>query len=586
FVPSPFDATSQLYRTGDLARWLDEDELEFLGRDDRQVKLHGQRIELDEITTTLMSHPEVTAAAVQLNRLETEAPEAFCKSCGLSSRYPEIRFDAAGICSTCTAFEGYRQELDQYFRSLPELEARFRQLRDRRQGDYDCLMLLSGGKDSTYVLYQLAAMDLDILTFTLDNGYISEGAKANIRRVTEHLGIDHVFATTEHMPEIFADSLARYSNVCNGCFKTIYTLSMNLARERGIPSIVTGLARGQLFETRLVDMCSAEQFDPATIDTTVAAARKAYHRIPDAPTRLLPVKIFEDDRIFDEIEFIDFFRYCDVELAEMYSFLADYAPWVRPQDTGRSTNCLINDTGIHVHKLERGYHNYALPYSWDVRLGHKTRSAAMAELDDQIDVDRVSAILAEIGYQPKDRGSEQSLTAFYTAGEELASRALRDWLAEHLPPYMLPTHFIRLPALPLTANGKVDYAGLPQATRRTAQDTTPPRNDLERALTELWRARFGLTQIGIHEDFFELGGDSVLAIQLVDTAAADGLSLEPRQLFEYPTIAELATELASSTAGRAAQRAPAAPQVAASESDRARVLAALKQRSEDRSGHG
>ena len=69
----------------------------------------------------------------------------------------------------------------------------------------------------------------------------------------------------------------------------------------------------------------------------------------------------------------------DVELAELYDFLERRAPWVRPADTGRSTNCLVNAAGIHVHTTERGYHNYAEPYSWDVRLGHKTRDGAREE---------------------------------------------------------------------------------------------------------------------------------------------------------------------------------------------------------------
>ena len=91
----------------------------------------------------------------------------------------------------------------------------------------------------------------------MDNGFISDQAKENIRRTVAFLGIDHAFATTEAMNAIFRDSLERYSNVCNGCFKTIYILGTARAAELGIPVVVTGLSRGQLFETRLVP----QQFD-------------------------------------------------------------------------------------------------------------------------------------------------------------------------------------------------------------------------------------------------------------------------------------------------------------------------------------
>ena len=103
------------------------------------------------------------------------------------------------------------------------------------------------------MLARLADMDLKILAFTLDNGYISDEAKANIRRVVDVLEVDHIFGSTPAMNQIFVDSLKRFSNVCQGCFKTIYTLSANLACEKNIPFIVTGLSRGQFFETRLTE---------------------------------------------------------------------------------------------------------------------------------------------------------------------------------------------------------------------------------------------------------------------------------------------------------------------------------------------
>src|SRR5260370_4185047 len=109
---------------------------------------------------------------------------------------------------------------------------------------------MSGGKDSTSMLYQLCGLGLKPLVFTLDNGFISEAAKANIRRVVQSLGVALVVGGTPHMNEIFVDSLKRFANVCNGCFKTIYTLATNLAHEEGIPRILPGLSRRQFFETR------------------------------------------------------------------------------------------------------------------------------------------------------------------------------------------------------------------------------------------------------------------------------------------------------------------------------------------------
>ena len=175
------------------------------------------------------------------------------------------------------------------------------------------------------------------------------------------------------MNEIFVDSLHRHHNVCNGCFKTIYTLSTQIALEKQIPFIVTGLSRGQFFETRLTEELFQNEVSTTDIDNTILEARKLYHRESDAVKRLLDVSAFEDDAVFEKVQYIDFYRYSDVSLEDLLVYLKDKIGWVRPSDTGRSTNCLINQVGIFVHKKEEGYSNYAFPYSWDVRLGHKTR---------------------------------------------------------------------------------------------------------------------------------------------------------------------------------------------------------------------
>ena len=163
-----------------------------------------------------------------------EEDEIFhCTNCGLPSSYPDVSFNAAGICNLCTDFDTYRDEVFRYFKTMADLQEIVARAKAESSGDYDCMMLYSGGKDSTYVLSRLVEMGLKILAFSLDNGYISAEALENVRRITSHLGVDLVIGTTPHMNAIFADSLERYSNVCQGCYKAIYTLSMNLARKKG-----------------------------------------------------------------------------------------------------------------------------------------------------------------------------------------------------------------------------------------------------------------------------------------------------------------------------------------------------------------
>ena len=454
------------YRTGDIARTRPTGTIEYLGRRDDQVKIKGIRVELGEIESALASYPAVTASAARLWEHSFEASTdnlIYCARCGLASDYPGISFDAARVCNECRAFDDYNDRARVYFKPERELATLLTSQRGRR-GTYDCISLLSGGKDSSYVLCRLVDMGLRVLAVTLENGYLSDQAKGNIARIVEALGVDHRYVSTPAMNDIFVDSLQRHANVCDGCFKTIYTLSMQTALDEDIPFIVTGLSRGQFFETRL----TAELFTELTvsskqIDANVLEARKAYHQVDDAVRRLLDVSMFDDDSVFESVQFVDFYRFVDVGLDELYRYLEERVPWVRPTDTGRSTNCLINDVGIYYHRKVRGYHNYALPYSWDVRMGHKTRDEALAELDDHIDVAEVARMLDEIGFPDDVTGAEsgRTLVSYYTSPVEIPVPKLKAHMAASLPQQLVPSKFVRLDAIPLTQNGKIDRNELP-----------------------------------------------------------------------------------------------------------------------------
>ena len=319
FRDNPFVPQTKMYGTGDLARVNQEGSLEYLGRIDEQVKLNGFRIELPDIEANLSSHPQIASAAVVILEEKEVVPESEienCKECGLPSNFPNADFDENGVCHLCNSFKGYKEKTDRYFKTEEEL----RDLLTSKKGrsEYDCLSLLSGGKDSTYILAKLISMGLRVLAFTLDNGYISDQAKANIDRIVRKLGVDHMYGETSQMNKIFVDSLHRHANVCNGCFKTIYTLSTKVALEKNIPFVVTGLSRGQFFETRLTEeLFWDETADTTEIDRTILEARKLYHQEEDAVKQLLDVSMFNDDSTFEKVEFVDFYRYSDVSLSEM-----------------------------------------------------------------------------------------------------------------------------------------------------------------------------------------------------------------------------------------------------------------------------
>lgn len=571
FIADPYRAGERLYRTGDLARFRLDDKaqlgaLQCLGRIDHQIKLNGFRIEPGEIEQAMLKLPSITEATVMLHVPETvEHDEEFCVRCGISNRHPAAQLDDEQVCKICRIYEAEAQRARDYFRTLDDLaeivDTIVASRASREPGAADCMMLLSGGKDSTFALCQVVDLGLKPLVFTLDNGFISQGAKDNMKRVTDHLGLELIEGTTPAMNAIFRDSLNRFSNVCNGCFKTIYTLSLKIARDRGIRHIFTGLSRGQIFETRVADLFRQGEFDIDRIDSMIIDARRAYHRADDAVSQLMDVSHFDDDSVFTDIEYVDYYRYTDVELSEMLVYLDERVPWVRPADTGRSTNCLINEAGIFVHKQERGFHNYSLPYSWDVRLGHKERDAAREELDDNINIDNVNRILNEIEYTPRtssERRERAQLVAYYVESSPLDSHALRTALADVLPDALVPTAYVPLQAMPLTPNGKVDRAALPTPSASRAHLDVryeAPEGQVEKTLATVWREVFGIDRIGVNDNFFELGGDSIVNIQIVASVAKHGLLLSPQQVFDRPTIRALA-QVVDSTTELASEQGP------------------------------
>ncbi|MFD9741897.1 amino acid adenylation domain-containing protein, partial [Umezawaea sp. NPDC059074] len=129
---------------------------------------------------------------------------------------------------------------------------------------------------------------------------------------------------------------------------------------------------------------------------------------------------------------------------------------------------------------------------------------------------------------------------------------LRSWLADRLPDYMVPSAFVVLDAIPMTSNGKVDRGALP-APDPTAARTghVEPRTDVERDVADIWSQVLGVPDIGVRDNFFDLGGDSILSIRVISRLrAAFDVEMSPRSLFTRPTVAGIAELVTASAHAR------------------------------------
>jgi amino acid adenylation domain-containing protein/non-ribosomal peptide synthase protein (TIGR01720 family) len=143
------------------------------------------------------------------------------------------------------------------------------------------------------------------------------------------------------------------------------------------------------------------------------------------------------------------------------------------------------------------------------------------------------------------RQTNKRLVAYVVAESQPGpeSMELRHYLKERLPDYMVPALFVPLEALPLTPNGKLDRKALPkpeQPLAKSGEELAAPHTREQRILASIWSEVLRVPTLGVHDNFFDLGGDSILSIQIVSKANQAGLRLTPKDIFQHQTVAELA----------------------------------------------
>lgn len=205
----------------------------------------------------------------------------------------------------------------------------------------------------------------------------------------------------------------------------------------------------------------------------------------------------------------------------------------------------------------------------------------LGRMDDQVKIrgyrielgEVEAAMLRVVGVRQvamvaREVGGDRQLCGYYTG--EAEESAVRAGLKEHLPDYMVPGFIMRLESLPLTTNGKVDRKALPKS-EWSGREYEAPRTELEERLAVIWREVLGVDRVGINESFFDLGGHSLKAVQLVSQIQCKlGVTLSIRDVFGAPILRDLAKSIAekSPTAGEVIPHIPNAEIYALSNAQR------------------
>ena len=177
-----------------------------------------------------------------------------CVKCGLPETYNNIKFDSIGVCNYCNFYDEHRNELldfnsleNKFLNIIEEVKQKARDNNSR----YDCMVGISGGKDSTYIIYQLKhKYNLNILAFTYDNGFSTDYMNRNIENVLKKLDVDYVKFTPRDsfLRKNYSMTLNAMKNFCITCGHYLHYNSFLTAFEKKIPIIINGRSRGQVLQ--------------------------------------------------------------------------------------------------------------------------------------------------------------------------------------------------------------------------------------------------------------------------------------------------------------------------------------------------
>jgi len=146
----------------------------------------------------------------------------------------------------------------------------------------------------------------------------------------------------------------------------------------------------------------------------------------------------------------------------------------------------------------------------------------------------------------EEQSGHQALCAYIVSRVPVSAAQMRSELLRHLPDYMVPSYYVQLDEIPVTANGKVDRRALPRPERmHRNSEYVPPEGEQQRKLCEIWQHVLELDRIGMHDNFFELGGHSLKAIALVSKIHKElGVEMSFGDVFQYPTVDQMARAIA------------------------------------------
>ncbi len=313
-----------------------------------------------------------------------------CKKCILSENFPRIKFDEKGICNFCNDELLYTTEKEAIESSKIEIENLLS--KHKKVSEYDAIVCFSGGKDSTYTIkLAVEKYKLNVLSFTLENGFISPAATKNIKKVVSNLGVDHITYKPSYkfmkglyrissLENIYnAKTLTRISSNCNSCISIVNITALRIALEKNIPFILAGFTLGQIPSNTIYYQNNYDFFE----ESRKPVLDKLKLHLGEDVSKYMEISKELINRSTNYPYNINLLCLEDITENEIVEQILPLG-WKKPADVdGCSTNCRINAFNNYVHTFKYGYSPYELELSHLIRKGLLTREEAMNKLLDQ-----------------------------------------------------------------------------------------------------------------------------------------------------------------------------------------------------------
>lgn len=515
FVQNPFQAGARMYKTGDLARWLPDGNIEYLGRADHQIKIRGNRVELGEIESVLLEQEGVAACAIVATGGEQEhlklaayvvpdketAPAVHCRA-RLSA---EGKLDGAELHTLANGLEVAHlnvSETDFLHREI--FENRTYLKHNIRLEDGDCVLDVGANIGLFSLALFLERADLRIHAFEpvpevfrvlkLNADLYGAGWKAH------NCGLSDTPGSTEFT---YYPHLSMLSGTEADREEEMEVVRSVLLREQGEAL--------QNIEPREIDALIRERLDSQSVRCKLRTISE----------------VIQEERL-ERIHLLKI----DVEKMEERVLRG-----IRNEDWGK-----IEQLAIEVHdtagQLER---ITSLLTSRGFRI--------VTDQEQSLGTSRIFQVYAHREQQRMETPRQATRLALWQGQVPFVARILGQ-LRSKLPDYMLPAAVAPLDQLPLTANGKIDRKALQQRelVLTSRKGRVLPRSEIERRLTAIWEELLGIADIGTNEGFFELGGNSLLAVRAADRIRQEfGRPYTVVSMLRHACIREISNYLAAQT---------------------------------------